>query len=390
MRSSDKARAAAADDHSGEKVFWRFDPDHVQPGDILVTRTPSLKSLAIRAATRTEFSHAALCIGYGHFIEAIGTGVCRFAIKGTSVRKRDNVRLLRLRRDVPHAQAIAKFAADAGHQDLQRGYSLAGAVGVKLPTKPDPRAMFCSQLVVEAYDKAMRMARITDPLVPGRKLSKIAPGHLPESPYLEDATDSALKQMRALEGPYWYLDEPNPEQRPHQWETEQKLKMLGSKSVQSAIKKTKADANPRSFFELELLLRDTKSKDLDAVIAAALQRTNFCELYSGKIASSLDLAAMKISSDQLISRAAGGQMPDADLAAEIVETGQQIRLFEDDLSDRKEQYSNYVKRAMAADLKTFAMLGELQGEMRDLSDDILAVLRTQLAALQEAERRRRP
>jgi hypothetical protein len=304
---------------------------------------------------------------------------------GVGVRDRENVRLLRLSPSVPNSQAISRFAAEAGHQDLQRGYSVAGAIGVVLPSKRNEVALFCSQLVVEAYDKAFKASRLQAPLVPGRKLNKIAPGHLLASPYLEDVTDQALRKVRSLEGPNWYLDEPSPTERPHQWETVRKLKILGSKSVQRAAGNAKTDAIPRSFFELELLLRDTKDQDLDAAVSAALEQSKFCETYYQKTLERMDRDGMVRSSLKLVDDATQGRLSGDQLTGAITETRQLIRLFEEDLNDRTEQHALYVKRAMEGNLKTFALLGDLQGKLKELSLEILKVLKEQLSALEKQD-----
>jgi hypothetical protein len=365
------------------KTFYIFDPDAIQAGDILLTRAPSLKSKTIRKVTKTPFSHAALCINYGHFIEAIGSGVCRFNIMAVGVRDKDNVRLLRLKPSVPNAEAISRTAAEFGHQDLLRGYSLSGAIGVVVPSpkKPNEASLFCSQLVVEAYGKVMNHS-----LVPERKLNKIAPGHLLESPYLEDVTNLALRTVVSPEEARWHLDDPSPQQRPHEWETITKLKMLGSKSVQRAL--ARLNTTPKSFFELELLLRDTRDQELDRVIVAALERADFCNKFYEKTLKAIDREDTFKRSIQLVQDATTGSMSNDQLAATINETKQAIRMFEDDLKDRTEQHKLYVQRAKASNLKAFAMLGMLQRRLMGLSQEILTLLKGQLQALEKVAARR--
>jgi hypothetical protein len=373
---SSEARSTKSAGQASPKTFYIFDPDAIQPGDILLTRSPSAISLAIRKITKTEYSHAAICIDYGHFIEAIGSGVCRFNVMAVGVRDRSNIRLLRLNRAIPNAAQIAGTAAEHAHQDLLRGYTVLGAVGVKVPTlkKPDEAALFCSQLVVEAYDK------VQYPLLPGKKAKKIAPGHLVESPSLEDVTDQAVRKINSVDEPTWCLDDSHPKQRLHHWEVITKLKMLGRKSIARETKRLKA--NPRSFYELELLLRDTKDPELDRVIVAALEAANFCETYDAKASEQYDRDGRFANSIHLVGAAASGQLSNSQRSDAITETRQAIRMLEEDLRDRQKQYSLYVGRSMAAGLKSFSLLGKLQRKCISRNQEALILLKGQLNGLQ--------
>jgi F0F1-type ATP synthase membrane subunit c/vacuolar-type H+-ATPase subunit K len=90
-------------DQSGSATITVFvlSEDHILPGDILLTRpcfrlvdASTWKGQIIQRATGTSYSHAALCIGFAMFIEAIGPGVCRLAISQTGARDKENVRVL--------------------------------------------------------------------------------------------------------------------------------------------------------------------------------------------------------------------------------------------------------------------------------------------------------
>jgi hypothetical protein len=50
----------------------------------------------------------------------------------------------------------------------------------------------------------------------------------------------------------------------------------------------------------------------------------------------------------------------------------------------RKQYELYAKRARQADFKTSAFLGDLQGKLMVLSQEILTLLKGQLAALEKA------
>jgi hypothetical protein len=374
---SSEVRSTKSVSQGAPKTFYVFDPDAIQPGDILLTRAPSAISLAIRKVTKTEYSHAAICIDYGHFIEAIGSGVCRFNVMAVGVRDRTNIRLLRLNRTIPNAAQVAGTAAEHAHQDLLRGYTALGAVGVVVPSpkKPDEAALFCSQLVVEAYDK------VPFSLLPGKKAKKIAPGHLVDSPSLEDVTDPALRQVISTDDPTGCLDDPHPKQRLHLWEVITKLKMLGRKSIQRAAERL--NANPRSFYEIELLLRDTKDQELDRVIVAALEATKFCETYDAKASEQSDREERFANSMHLVKAAASGRLSSSQLSNAITETKQAIRMFEEDLEDRRKQHSLYVGRSIKAGLKSFSLLGDLQRKCISRNQEILTLLKGQLSALEK-------
>lgn len=90
----------ARSDAAERIVVYGLDLDQVLPGDILLTRArfrvrdrSTYESKGIRLGTGGQFSHAALCIEYGLFIEAIGWGVCRLAFMQTGARARDNIQL---------------------------------------------------------------------------------------------------------------------------------------------------------------------------------------------------------------------------------------------------------------------------------------------------------
>src|SRR3954447_12300047 len=83
---------------------YTLDQNLISLGDVLVSRVPfnlkdpsTWESQAIQRVSRSPFSHAALCVRFGLFVEAIGPGVCRMAIMAAGARSRDNIRLLRLK-----------------------------------------------------------------------------------------------------------------------------------------------------------------------------------------------------------------------------------------------------------------------------------------------------
>jgi hypothetical protein len=370
-------------------VVYGLDLDRVFPGDILLTRArfrvrdrSTYESKAIRLGTGGRFSHAALCIEYGLFIEAIGWGVCRLAFMQTGAREKENIQLLRLRSDAPNAPRIAQLAADFGHEYLTRGYSVPGALGVKIrPLRDATRdEMFCSQLVARAYQQAGR------PLIPGRSPERIAPGGFVKSPYLRDVTPLALIAIHTDVPPDFYLDDGSAPQRPHQWEMVTKQKILASKKVQAALHALKA--KPSSFYELECLLRepdaDRKStlKELDGAIRAALENVRFAETYFDKMSAARDLDIAESTVSGAVDRARRGEMPDEELMHQIRYSRQIATQLRIDLRHRQAEYDNCRRRALRDGFRTFHYLGELQGKLVPLARRALDRTESELDALQ--------
>jgi hypothetical protein len=235
---------------------YAFDIDRVMPGNILLTRvdfslkdTKSYVGAIIQRLTDSPFSHAALCIDYGMFIEAIGTGVCRLAIMATGAHKKENLRLLRLKDSAASdASAKASEAARIAQEYVLRGYSKRGAVGVKFPVFSDPQRaqLFCSQLVARAYEE------VKQELVANKKSHEVHPGDLERSEVLEDVTDSAIFLLHTDSPPDFYLDDHTRFERPHHWEVATKIEILSDNQVRKAL--ARLNERPASFWDLEKVL----------------------------------------------------------------------------------------------------------------------------------------
>lgn len=388
-RRSRPREMPAKSDTAKRIIVYGLDLDRVFPGDILLTRArfrirdrSTFESKAIRLGTRGKFSHAALCIAYGQFIEAIGWGVCRLAFMQTGAREKENIQLLRLKSEVPNAQRIAQLAAKFGHEYLTRGYSVRGALGVKIrPLRDATRdEMFCSQLVARAYHQAGL------PLVPAKSPERTAPGHLVKSPYLRDVTSLAVIAIHTDIPPDFYLDDGSTPQRPHQWEIVAKQKILASTKVQAALHALKA--KPSSFYELECLFRDPDEnrkstlKDLDGAIREALGNARFAETYLDKISAALDRDIVETAVRGVLDRARSGKMADEELVEQIRYSRQIATQLRNDLQDRKVEYDNYKRRALRDGFRTLDYLGELQGKLVSLSRQALDPTKTELDTLQ--------
>jgi cell wall-associated NlpC family hydrolase len=138
-----------------------IDTAALEPADIIVSTTAAAVSGVIRVGTSSVISHAALYAGDGDVIEAIGKGVVRQTI--TTALADDK---LAVAYRVPNLSAAiaAKIIAYA-YSKRGTPYSKAGAV---LSSRwilcrvlgPRPNSFFCSQFVIEAFDRGGR--QLTD------------------------------------------------------------------------------------------------------------------------------------------------------------------------------------------------------------------------------------
>lgn len=368
-----------------------IEEDRVLPGDILLTRAgfklvdkSTWKSKFIQRSTGTPYSHAALCIGFAMFIEALGPGVCRLAISQTGARDKQNVRLLRLdEQKVPQAEEKARAAAQRGEHFLLRGYSLPGAAGVKLRFLRDPQraALFCSQLVARAYEEA------GTPLVPDKTSQEISPGGLLGSPFLKDITSEVVRPLRTDIPPAFYLDDGSAALRPHQWEVQTKLKILYSKNVQRVLCSLKQA--PPSFWELEVALAKSRSKDLDEAVIGELKRKRFAETYLNKIDPFFDLDELRKFGDNLVERSRSGEMSDDELFLWLKETSNIGKQLKADFEHRQFEWTAYSQLYAETGLKTFGYLLSLQETLWIQSKQLLDMKARDFQRLGEEVRRRR-
>lgn len=155
-------------------------PAHaLQPGDILLTAMPSLASVGIRLMTFAPVSHAAVYIGEGKVVEAVGSGV---RVRGIEDLLAEETVVLALRYpglSAGQARSIKDYALNKsgmGFNYLGVTLQIPLAINRKLcelPLVPSPvrdacirgagvinqvaaseSRLFCSQLVLQAYRHA--------------------------------------------------------------------------------------------------------------------------------------------------------------------------------------------------------------------------------------------
>lgn len=364
---------------SSERAFV-FVPKLVCPGDILLTRIPlhlfdpsTFTSTAIRAASRTPFSHAALCIEPGLMIEAVGTGVCRFALAPTGVRSRSNVKLLRLNLDVVDGPWRAQSAADRGHQYLSRGYSLSGAIGARIAAfrKKGRGDLFCSELVAQAYEEARC------PLLPGKTPGEIAPGDLLKSDILRDVTDLVLRAVRIDSPLTYYLDDGSHFERTAHWEVRTKIKILQSEPVQRELAALGVIA--QSFYELEKVLRNGESPGLDRAVYDELVRHDFCGEYMRRTLASIGIAdAGEIADPVFGARFEPSEEQIARLDTDSLNFLKQdaessIISFQNDVISRKADIQIWARHRGSGNSRTFDYLAAMQQPLLDISEQLLVL-----------------
>ncbi|WP_440108538.1 YiiX/YebB-like N1pC/P60 family cysteine hydrolase [Acidovorax sp. BL-A-41-H1] len=156
-----------------------IDSGDLRAGDIVLSATHGINSLGIRAITLSPVSHAALYLGNGRIIEAVGSGV---RIRSTAEFMADEATIVAFRHPGitdEHAVAMRAFAqAQDGKKyntagivlqapfTLQRKYCelplvpgavrdacIRGIAAIQLGAARNDR-FFCSQLVLETYRAA--------------------------------------------------------------------------------------------------------------------------------------------------------------------------------------------------------------------------------------------
>jgi hypothetical protein len=298
------------------------------------------------------------------------------------------VKLLRLNLDVVDGPWRAQSAADRGHQYFSRGYSLSGAVGARIAAfrKKGRGDLFCSELVAQAYEEAKC------PLLPGKSPGEIAPGDLLKSDILRDVTDLALRAVK-LDSPLkYYLDDGSHFERTAHWEVRTKIKILRSEPVQRELAALGVSA--QSFFELEKVLRNGKSSDLDRAVHDDLVRHDFCEEYmrqtlasigiadAGEIAEPVFAARFELSEEQLVRL----DTDSLNFLKQDVESS--IISFQNDVISRRADIQTWGLYRGSGNSRTFDYLTAMQQPLLDVSHQLLGLFQKENDCLAAEQRKR--
>ncbi len=129
-----------------------IDQRALQPADIIVSTMRTAISWVIRVGTHSVVSHAALYVGGGQVIEAIGEGVVRRQLQ---LALADDVLAVAYRSPAMNP-AIAQSIISYASSQIGLSYATVGAVAsadqvLCRLVGPRPASFFCSQLIFEAY-----------------------------------------------------------------------------------------------------------------------------------------------------------------------------------------------------------------------------------------------
>ena len=181
--------------NEGKALSARYRFGNLSPGDVLLSTVPrSSISAAIRAGTRSPFSHAAIYWGRLSFLEAVDVGVSNFNITRFGVNDITNVRVLRLKPTVPNFRALADRAAEAAASYIGREYTVWGAIlsAIRSGSENAEGRVFCSYFVAQTYlDAGLSICA-------GLKPWSVTPGDLHRSDMLQDVTNSTVVEHKGL------------------------------------------------------------------------------------------------------------------------------------------------------------------------------------------------
>lgn len=168
----------------------RISPRDLQPGDIILSSASSLTSIGIRALTLAPVSHAALYLGDGQIVEAVGSGV---GLRSTGDFLAEESTIVAFRHPdmtpdrarVLHDFALAQVGKPYNHAGIVlqapftlqrqvcelplvpgmvRDFCIRGLASIQLGAARNDR-FFCSQFVLASFQAAGLPLTTADPLL---------------------------------------------------------------------------------------------------------------------------------------------------------------------------------------------------------------------------------
>ena len=352
---------------SSRHSLFMLRSDRLRPGDILLTRSPNaLVSEAIRSITsirllagrglegREEFSHAAICVAHGTFVEALGSaGVCRLAIRQTAAKDRNNIRVLRLKSGVQNAGRIAEQAGKLAEEFMYRRYAdwrrfggmLVGAMQDSVRER-----LFCSQLVTAAYEEAG--LRLFDDVAP----EQVTPGRLTRCELLDDVTDECVTHLSTDDEPEFYLDGAERGEREHTQESRDFQAVLSSRAVRKALHRLGIARPPATLLMLQRILIDTRDASLNDAIRKGLHERGYREVESKKQVE--DARCLLSATEENLAgiRKECPSMSDDVLWFWLTDARNTVVMLNEDLATRWEQVRGYRTILERTRLSTFGLL----------------------------------
>lgn len=136
---------------SKEKYILSY--EKMFPADVILTRENSLTSTLITSATQGQYSHAALYLGGGSYIEATKEGVHTRNIQRLLLKDPTQIKIMRSN-NILNKDTLYKICNYA-RLEYGKEYSIEGALNSVLPTNYDIiTKQFCSRLVATCYEKS--------------------------------------------------------------------------------------------------------------------------------------------------------------------------------------------------------------------------------------------
>jgi len=369
----------AMDSTENDDVLYVLDPAKVLQGDIVLTTGDRWTSWTIRTVTRSPFSHAAICTRPDMLIEAQPTGITRALVSMTCSPTIGSLAVLRLKPGLSNVDTFGLSVADYAESFYGRAYSVKGALASPLPVKgPDSgSALFCSQLVVEAYRS------VGVDLLPGVEPNKVVPGALINSVALSNVTDSAVRVVRRKDSELEYLTLLD---GPAMGVPHDEMKM--NRRVADRIRRemvrlnlTQADTLPHALWVLENLAGSGDSAlaaELDHCCLQAFEAECFVDWYIDQDASLRASVEDLMKVKEFVER---NQVP----REQRLETARVLRLAigERDSGDmRRATFEETQKRATSTSLKTFAVLADLYHRQWQTERHRRAVIQQVITALE--------
>ena len=335
---------------------------------------------------REEFSHAAICVGTGTFVEALGSvGVCRLAIRQTAARDRDNIRVLRLNREVPDAAAIAARAGALAEEFTYRRYAegknFAGMLFKGMQDTSRER-LFCSQLVAAAFAEAG--FRLFEDMAP----EQLSPGRLARCELLEDITDRCIATVISDDAPEFYLDAVDRSERSHHAEVKDFQEVLHSKEVRRALRKLGINRPPATLLLLQAVLIETRDANLNDAIRKKLSQSGYREVEPPKVSAKARELLVAVQGDVTEIKEKLFSMSDGALLFWLRDVANTVAHLDEDLTRRREQVRGYEAMYGETRLSTFRLLHCLWERRTSLIEQVQKLTRVKLQILfAEAQRR---
>ena len=181
------------------KRQFYIDANALEIGDIVLFADSKFNSVVIRAITRTDYSHAAICVLKGLLVEAQLEGIRARSTDSIRVERSSSLLVLRLRDEFDRSRAIRIRAGAIASGYLAKKYDHVGAIISPFPQlvwSEQENKVFCSQLVATAYEQAglTLFNRNAEKIVPGSFASLTTN----KDRFFEDVTSSVLVNRAAL------------------------------------------------------------------------------------------------------------------------------------------------------------------------------------------------